>query len=159
MADHMLVMVLDEVRGKTINLLAGVTEEQARWAPPGLHNSILWHAGHAHCLLEWLGLEILGRPPQMPPGWMDMFSWASRPAEVAAARWPKLAEVVSVLEAQHKRAREVFAALGAAELARIYQKPQSIWNGKPIVFIIFHGLHDEAMHGGEVHLLRKLQGI
>ena len=54
MTDNFLVMLLDEVRGKTMRVLRGVTEAQARWAPPGLHNSILWHAGHAYVSHDWM---------------------------------------------------------------------------------------------------------
>jgi hypothetical protein len=154
-----MLLVLDEVRGKTLRLLQDVSEEQARWAPPGLHNTILWHAGHAHCLMEHLVLETLGFPPQMPEGWFDMFSWASKPATVPAERWPKLAEVTGQLRSQHQRARAALAAATMEQLAGAFPNRQSHWHGRPLSFVVFHGLHDEAMHGGEVHLLRKLQGI
>ena len=159
MADKTMLLVLDEVRGKTLRLLHDVSEEQARWAPPGLSNSILWHAGHAHCLMEHLVLGTLGLPPQMPEGWFDMFSWASKPATVPAGKWPRLAEVVAQLQSQHRRAKAALEAATAEHLAGPYQNPESHWHGRALTFVILHGLHDEAMHGGEVHLLRKLRGV
>jgi hypothetical protein len=159
MTDKTLLTVLDEVRGKTLKLLEGVSEAQARWAPPGLQNTILWHGGHAYCLLEHLGLATLGRQPVMPEGWFEMFSWKSQPAKVAAERWPTLAEVAGQLRGQHQRARAVLEATGAEQLGQGYQGPNAYWAGKTVGFIVFHGLHDEALHGGEVLVLRKLQGI
>jgi hypothetical protein len=41
MPDKSLILILDEVRGKTLRLLDSVDEKHARWAPPGLQNSIL----------------------------------------------------------------------------------------------------------------------
>jgi hypothetical protein len=159
MADDTLVMMIDEVRGKTLRLLQGVSEEQSRWTPPGLHNSILWQAGHAYCLLEYLGMATFAQPVQMPDGWLDMFSWSSKPETVPPGNWPKLAEVVAALKDQHQRAHQAIAALSPAQLAAPVDDPKSHWHGKPKSAILFHGLHDEAVHSGEVGLLRKLQGI
>src|SRR5271157_1534891 len=52
MPDKCLLLLLDEVRAKTLRILKSVPAEHARWAPPGLHNTILWHAGHAYVLVE-----------------------------------------------------------------------------------------------------------
>ena len=47
MADESLILLGKEVRGKTLRLLEGVSDTDARWVPPGLDNSIVWHAGHS----------------------------------------------------------------------------------------------------------------
>ena len=52
-ADTSLLLLLDEVRGKTLRVLKAVPSESTRWAPPGLQNTILWHAGHALVVVEW----------------------------------------------------------------------------------------------------------
>ena len=67
-----------------------------RAAPVGLHNTTVWHGGHAYILLECLTVAALGRTPEVPDGWFDMFSWESQPERVAADRWPSLAEVVAL---------------------------------------------------------------
>jgi hypothetical protein len=36
MPDATLLLLLDEVRGKTVRLLATIAAEDAAWAPPGL---------------------------------------------------------------------------------------------------------------------------
>jgi hypothetical protein len=153
MADATLLALLDEVREKTLSVLEGVAPAHARWAPPGLQNTILWHAGHSYVVVEHLTLEPLGRKPEVPAGWFEIFSWESRPAQVPADRWPALQDVVAQLRAQHRRLRELIAALTPAQL----DAPGGGGSGRDVRAMIVHGLHDEARHSGEISLLRKLQ--
>ncbi len=153
MADQTLLMLFDEVRGKTLRLLEGVTNAQARWAPPGLANHIVWHAGHIYVVVEALTLEALGETVELPAGWHVMFSWQSRPADVPGERWPTLIEVVEALRSQHHRLRALVAALNAEQLAA---PPAGAQEGS-LRHRIVHALHDEANHGGEIWLLRKMQ--
>ncbi len=152
MSDHSLVLLLDEVRGKTLRLLQGVSEEEARCSPPGLHNHILWHAGHSYVLVESLAMETVGGQPQIPDGWFGLFSWRSDPARVAPNRWPRLAEVVAQLAGQRGRLRPLIEGLDEKQLSR----PMPCNPGRTIRYGIRHGLHDEACHSGEIWLLRKL---
>jgi hypothetical protein len=153
MADASLLVLLDEVRGKTIRVLNATTESDARWAPPGLRNTILWHGGHAYILLECLTMRALGQPPQLPDGWFAMFSWESRPERVPADRWPALGAVIQQLEGQHERMRRLFDTLTPAHLDR----PSARRPEETVRRAIVHALHDEACHCGEIHLLRKLR--
>lgn len=153
MADESLVLLLVEIRGKTLRLLDTVGEEEARWAPPGLQNTILWHAGHAYLLLEWLTMKALGRTPHIPKGWYQLFSWDSHPADVPADGWPTLTEVVARLGEQQERMTLLIKSLSAATL----DEPAVDHSEVPVRFAILHALHDEACHCGEIHLLRKLQ--
>jgi hypothetical protein len=154
MPDKCLVLLLDEVRAKTLRILKSVRVERTRWAPPGLQNTILWHAGHAYVLVEWVTMTSVRRTPQIPEGWFEMFSWESRPAQVPADRFPELSEVIHHLELQHKRLRKLIGELSEEQLS---SQPAS--NPKrSIRSAILHGLHDEACHCGEIHLLNKMQG-
>ena len=153
MADQTLLMLFDEVRGKTLRLLEGVTESQARWPPPGLANHILWHAGHIYVVVEALTLVALGKTLELAAGWHEMFRWQSRPADVPGERWPTLAEVVEALRSQHQRLRAIVAALDAEQLAA----PPSGSEQGSVRHRIVHAFHDEANHGGEIWLLRKMQ--
>src|SRR5271166_5623141 len=101
MPDKCLLLLLDEVRAKTLRILKSVPAEHTRWAPPGLQNTTLWHAGHAYVLVESLTMNSLGRTPQIPDGWYEKFSWESHPALVLDNRWPSLTEVIHHLESQH----------------------------------------------------------
>ena len=93
MPDQSLLLLLDEVRGKTLRLLHAVTDQEAHWPPPELHNHILWHAGHSFVLVESLAMEAVGDLPQIPEGWFEIFSWESKPPRlrrIAGRRWRRL---------------------------------------------------------------------
>ena len=152
MPDQSLLLLLDEVRGKTLRLLQAVTDQEAHWPPPELHNHILWHAGHSFVLVESLAMEAAGDLPQIPEGWFDIFSWQSDPAKVAPYRWPSLAQVIAELTEQHARVRRVIEGLSDEQLSR----PLPGKDGRTVRFAILHGLHDEACHSGEIWLLRKM---
>jgi len=153
MSDKCLLLLLDEVRAKTLRILKSVPAEHARWAPPGLQNTILWHAGHAYVLVEWVTMKSLRLSPQFPDGWYDMFSWESRPALVPADRWPQPSEVIHNLETQHKRLRTLIGELTDEEL----DSQSASSPNRSVRSAILHGLHDEACHCGEMHLLHKMQ--
>jgi hypothetical protein len=152
MADKTLILLLDDVRQKTLNELKGLDETHARWAPPGLQNSCLWHGGHAYFVTEFLTMRALAREPRLPDGWLKMFSWESNPAHTPPENWPPLDEVREALIAQHARLREIIAGLGPEQL----DAPEPGNPGRTVRYAIMHGLHDEARHSGEISLLRKM---
>jgi hypothetical protein len=152
MSDQSLLLLLDEVRGKTLRLLQGVSEDETRWAPPELHNHILWHAGHSFVLVESLVMEAAGELPQIPEGWFDIFSWNSDPAHVASYRWPTLAQVLAELSDQHTRLQTIIESLSEKQLSQ----PLLGRGDHTARYSIIHGLHDEACHSGEIWLLRKM---
>lgn len=153
MPDDTLTLLANEVRGKTLRLIDAVPEDAARFAPAGLSNSVLWHAGHALVIVEHLGvMPATGRPAAYPPEWFDKFSAKSTPASVTS--WPKLAEVAAALRDQLGRLTAAIAGLSQADLERVVD-PQ---RNRTLRYSILHGLHDEAGHQGEIWLLRKLHG-
>lgn len=152
MPDETLQLLLKDVRGKTLRILEGLTEEQARFAPPGLQNSILWHAGHSLVVVEHLALNPLGKQPAYPADWFDKFSWASKPAAVKS--WPALADVVTQLKDQQERLGSILTNLTPQQLSQPVGDPAK---GRTLRYSILHGLHDEAGHQGEMWLLKKLQ--
>ncbi len=155
MPDRCLLLLLEEVRAKTLRILKSVPAEHAQWAPAGLQNTILWHAGHAYVLVESITMNSLGRTPQIPDGWSELFSPGSHPALVPANRWPSLSEVIQHLEAQHKRLEKIISELSDDQL-------ESRWASnlrRCAQSAILHGLHDEACHCGEMHLLHKMQAV
>jgi hypothetical protein len=152
MADETLLLLLKDVRGKTLRILDGVSEEQARFAPPGLHNHILWHAGHSLVVVEHLGVaEATGKPAVYPEGWFEKFSWKSEPAKVKD--WPSVAEVKAKLIDQAERLTTVINSLSEAHLSRASGDASK---GRTLRWAILHGLHDEAGHQGEMWLLKKM---
>jgi hypothetical protein len=152
MLDQSLLMLLDEVRDRTLRLLQGVTDEESRWTPPTLQNHVVWHAGHSYVLVESLAMEATGGQPQIPDGWVEMFSSKSDPARLAPGRWPLLEEVVAQLAGQHVRLRQMIEKLSEERLS----SPIPGKGNRSVRYAILHGLHDEACHSGEIWLLRKL---
>jgi hypothetical protein len=153
MPDTCLLLLLDEVRAKTLRILKSVPAEAARWAPEGLVNTILWHAGHAYVLVEELTMTSLERTPLFPDGWYKLFSPGSHPNLVPADRWPQLPDVIHHLEKQHKRLRKLIGELSEGQLDR----PSASNPKRTVRSAILHGLHDEACHCGEMYLLGKMQ--
>ena len=149
MPDESLILLAHEVRGKTLRLLDGVTDAEARFAPAGLNNTILWHAGHALAVVERLSVvPATGSAPAYPDGWFEIFGWKSEPATVT--RWPALSEVVERLREQLPRLARAIEVLSDGQLASILP------NNRTLRYSILHGLHDEAGHQGEIYLLRKM---
>jgi DinB superfamily len=148
MSDATLLMLMNDVRGKTLRLLDGVDGAQARFSPPGLFNSILWHAGHALVVNEQLGVAAAtGKSAACPDGWIEMFGWQSQPATIT--QWPALADVVAELRDQQVRFAPLIQGLTAEQLDRAMQHGT-------VRHSIMHGLHDEACHQGEIWLLKKI---
>ena len=140
-----------DVRGKTLRILEGIGEEQARFAAPGLVNSILWHAGHVYTVVERLAMQHLtASPPNYPAGWFETFGWNSSPGTVT--NWPSLAEVRSRLVAQQEKVLAEIKSADDQKLAKIVN-PERGWT---IRYATLHAFHDEANHQGEMWLLMKM---
>ena len=155
MPDETLLTMANEIRGKTLRLLDGVPEDAARFTA-GLSNSILWHAGHALMLVEHLCIMPAtgATEPQYPRGWYELFAWGSRPALAPPEAWPRLADVTSHLREQIERLRLAIRSLSPQDLDRVHDPARN----RTVRYSIVHGLHDEATHQGEIHLLKKLYG-
>lgn len=153
MPDPSLLTMFDEVRGKTLRLIDGISQADALWTPDGTDNPILWHAGHIFCVVETLCAHALDPtdkiPATIPPGWFAAFGWGSKPETDSRESWPPIDQVAAHLRAQHTRLRETLSALTDAQLSAPPQEPARLR--------ILHALHDEALHGGEMKLLRKMR--
>ena len=151
MADETLLLLAKEIRSKTLRLLEGVDDRQARFAGPGLNNSILWNAGHAVIVVEKLGIvPATGKPPAYPSDWPEKFGGGSNPAAVTS--WPSVEEVRSALRAQLQRLIAAIEPLSPERLNQIVN-PERGWT---LRYAILHGLQDEAGHQGELYLLKKM---
>ena len=152
MANETLKLLAREVRGKTFRILDGVSDDQARFAPPGLNNSIIWHAGHAVIVVEALSVSAAtGRQPQYPEGWFDLFGAKSKPTR--DTNFPPLSQIIEALRNQLERLVSAIEPLTPQQLAVIIDPARN----RTVRYNILHGLHDEANHQGEMWLLRKLQ--
>ena len=153
MPDNSLAMHFDLVRAKTLRMLDAAPADGARWTPSGLHNTTVWHAGHIYTVCEMLTMGPLGKTPELPEGWHEIFSWESKPAEIDPKRYPPLAEIVGKLREQQPRVAALMQEVDEAALEKIVEaRPE--WNVRSA---ILHAFIDEAAHCGEIHLLNKLQ--
>ena len=154
MSDASLMRMFEEVRWQTLRILDGVDDREVRWAPQGLQNTILWHAGHAYVVVESCTMRSLEQNPVYPEGWYSMFSGEElRPAEVPPESWPDFANVITELRKQRDRFRELYESLTEMQLGA----PATHRPNRTVRYMILHGLYDEAAHGGEMWLLRKMQ--
>ena len=152
MPNETLKLLAREVRGKTFRILDGVSDEQARFVPPGLNNSILWHAGHSLWVVEVLSIAAAtGRPRSLPDGWTDLFSSKSRPTR--ESKFPALVQIIEALRNQLERLVAAIDPLTGQQLDVMIDPARN----RTVRYNILHGLHDEANHQGEMWLLRKLQ--
>ena len=87
-------------------------------------------------------------PSTIPPGWFAAFGWDSRPENDSKETWPKIEEMAARLREQHARLRAQLAQLSEQQLSQPAERPARR--------LILHAFHDEALHGGEMKLLRKL---
>jgi hypothetical protein len=153
MPNETLKLLAREVRGKTFKILDGVSDDAARFAPPGLNNSIIWHAGHSLWVVEVLSIAAAtGQPAQLPSGWVELFNSKSRPTR--ETKFPPLSQVVEALRNQLERLVSAIDPLPPQQLAVVIDAARN----RTVRYNILHGLHDEANHQGEMWLLRKLQG-
>lgn len=157
MSDRPLLTAFDEIRGRTLRLI-DVPQADALWTPAGTDNPILWHAGHIFVVVETLCADALD-PAQkdaegkgalaIPPGWFDAFGWNSTPENDSRESWPPIAEIAAHLREQHTRLRAALSQLSESQLSQPTESPARRR--------ILHAFHDEALHGGEIKLLRKLR--
>src|SRR5258706_9461 len=116
MPNETLKLLAREVRGKTFKILDGVTEEQARFVPPGLNNSIIWHAGHSLWVVEVLSIAAAtGQPAQLASGWVELFNSKSKPTR--DTKFPQLPQVIEALRNQLERLVSAIEPLTQQQLA------------------------------------------
>ncbi len=152
-ADKTLTLFAQDTRNKTLKLLEGVSDADARWSTAGLANTILWFAGHAVVVCEHLCLlDHADEKPRYPEGWFETFSWKSDPRSIT--QWPTVEQVVGELQTQLTRLTAKLESLSAQQLDAPKGPPEK---GRTLRWYILHGLHDEANHQGEIHLMKKLR--
>lgn len=141
-----------QVRARTIRYLTEAPPEMLLWAPSGLQNHTLWHAGHALWLGDVLCIEPATGKSELPQGWALRFGMkGTDPSK--QTDWPPRREVIDLLRAQGER---IFALLGTLTDQQLNSIPRAGGTGDTLVAWIVHGFHDEAIHQGEMKLLGKL---
>ena len=152
-----LLVLAEAVRAKTIRFLKNATDAELTWSPPGLSNHLLWHAGHCLWLQDHLCIEATTGQSELPHGWFETFSMKCRPVK-QTMDWPCRQEVLEQLTSQLPRMVAVIGSLSNEDLL-LPARTKSLPDVEPLRYWISHGLHDEANHQGEMHLLLKMQRV
>jgi hypothetical protein len=150
-----LLQLARDVRGKTLHLLDAAGDDELTWAPPGTANHLLWHAGHALWLQDVLCLRLLTGRPSLPDRWEDYFGMGSSPASPPGP-WPSRQRVRHELTEQLPR---LLAAVAPLTTEQLDARPPfgRFRDRRTLRQRVVHGLHDEANHQGEMHLLLKMR--
>jgi hypothetical protein len=113
---------------------------------------MIWHVGHALWLQDVLCVGLLTGSEQLPTEWGETFGARCRsPAETSD--WPDREKLTGMLEQQLEQMIEL---LGGASDEKLLSVADASRGTATIADRIIHGLHDEARHTGEMHLLAKL---
>jgi hypothetical protein len=96
-------------------------------------------------------IQPLTEAGELPEGWTARFGSRCRLVH-STSDWPDCKEVHDLLKVQLARLLELFRS-EAARLTEIEPDTRTRWC---LTRGIFHGLHDEARHQGEMYLLLKL---
>jgi len=150
-ADSLLIL-LDEVRGKTLQILEAARDEWLTWAPPGTQNHIAWHAGHCAWVTDVLITNPITGKEELPTTWAATFGQHGTPPAMTTS-WPARTDLLRRLRDQHARLRQLLSPLTDEQLFA----PPRQWGGpRPLAYFVTHALHDEANHQGEMYLLLKM---
>jgi serine/threonine protein kinase len=149
-----LRQLANEVRHKTLQILAAVPENRLTWAPAGTANHLLWHAGHSLWVQDALCVQIVTGRSELPPSYADLFAMGSRPDTVRRP-WPTRRELLGHLQNQLRRLEAVIRTINDSALDRLPPHPHG-GDRRLLGECILHGLHDEANHQGEMYLLFKM---
>ena len=139
-----VVELTRQVREQTIGILRRTPADWLLWAPEPTSNHILWHVGHALWVQDVLAIEPLTGRSELPPGWAETFGADCRPVR-ETRDWPDAGTVADQLQHQWVRLYEA------------YRSHADLLFDSAVVADLIHGLHDEARHQGEMHLLTKLR--
>jgi len=149
----LLLEVLDQAfdqkgwHGTTLRgSLRGLTPEEALWRPaPGRHNiwELALHTAYwKYAVRRRLAGDALGSFDRKPSNWPE----PPDPADLRA--WKR---DVAFLDGEHRKLREVVAALSVGDLAR--RSPKGTWTSAQEI----HGVaaHD-LYHTGQIQLIKRL---
>lgn len=141
-----------QVRNSTLKNLTQADVPALMFAPKGTSNHMIWHAGHALWVVDLLGIRLLTGAGELPDGWADTFGMNCRPVS-ETTEWPDRDFLAGLLEKQLDRLTEL---LGQSTEERLAEPADPVRGPMSVSARITHGLHDEARHCGEMHLLNKI---
>ncbi|WP_410768804.1 DinB family protein [Fontibacillus sp. BL9] len=154
--EHFLFNQLAFVRGQTLKLLDGVTEELADRIPEGFRNTIRWNLGHIYVVCERFAFKHLNLPQQLPNGFKEQFENGTSPSiQPVSFPIPTLPELEILLKEQQDRIRNALAHRLQEKIVPPYTTSAGMTLETPEQFLSFN-LYHEGMHLSVIKLYKKL---
>jgi len=94
--------------------VADLSEEQMVEQPAGIPNNGTWTVGHITFSCQGIAAE-LGADPWLPDDWESVFGYGSTPSS-DLSRYPKKAEMLTVLADSAARLREILVSASESDL-------------------------------------------
>lgn len=154
--EHYLFKQLAFVRGQTLKLMDGVTEDTADRIPDGFRNTIRWQLGHIYVVLERFAFQYLGLPLRLPEGFKEQFEYGTTPLN-----WPDsivvptLPELENLLKDQQERILDVLGLRMQEKIVPPYTTSAGMTLETPEQFLSFN-LYHEGMHISIIKLYKIL---
>ncbi|WP_268796102.1 DinB family protein [Paenibacillus sp. Soil724D2] len=144
------------MRGQTLKLMDGITEETADRIPDGFRNTIRWQLGHIYVVLERFAFQYMGLLLRLPEGFKEQFEYGTtplnRPNSIAV---PTLPELESLLKNQQERIRDVLGLRLQEKIVPPYTTSAGMTLETPEQFLSFN-LYHEGMHISVIKLYKIL---
>jgi hypothetical protein len=157
--EHYLFRQLNFVRGQTLELMEGVTEEIADRVPEGFRNSIRWNLGHIYVVLERYAFQYIGLPQHLPAGFKEQFEFGTSPSErPESAVVPSLPELESLLKGQIARISDALAHRLQEVIDPPYTTSKGIKLATPEQFFSINLFH-EGMHLSVIRTYKRMLGV
>lgn len=154
--EHFLFKQTAFVRGQTLKLMEGVTEEIADRIPEGFRNNIRWNLGHIYVVLERLAFQYIGLPQHLPEGFKEHFEYGTSPLNnPVSIRVPTLKELEALLKNQQERIHEALAHRLQEKVNPPYTTSAGMTLETPEQFLSF-SLYHEGMHLSVIRLYKSL---
>jgi hypothetical protein len=94
------------VRGNTIKLVDGMSEEETRTVPRGFNNNILWNLGHILLVHEKFSFALTNEKMDLPKHIAELFAPGTKP-ESWGTQVPSLDEIAVLLSKQIDRIKQI----------------------------------------------------
>jgi hypothetical protein len=154
--EHFLFRQLAFVRGQTLKMMEGVTEEIADLIPEGFRNTIRWNVGHIYVVLERFAFHYIGLPLHLPKGFKEQFEYGTSPLNTpASVPVPTLQELETLLKEQQERIREALAHRLQEKIVPPYTTSAGMTLETPEQFLSFN-LYHEGMHLNVIKVYKSL---
>ncbi|MNI33839.1 DinB superfamily protein [compost metagenome] len=154
--EHYLFKQMAFVRGQTLKMVEGLSEEIADRVPEGFRNTIRWNLGHIYVVLERFGFQYIGLPQHLPEGFKEQFEYGTSPlTHSPSVVVPTLKELEDLLKAQPERIREALEHRLHEQIIPAYTTSTGVTLETPEQFLSLN-LYHEGMHFSTIKLYKTL---